>query len=147
MIQLHFLWSVMHWWTTSCSVLTLNIYQSDIYIRIEDLNQKVLTPRIEGRHFLAYNLQSMYSKRCDRDLHWLTALGGREVWLRGFWNAPDTITQSKRVQLLWQFLCVFFLVFMRCTPNWSSLAWFFSFKTFRLRSSSGIYVSLINIHG
>ena len=28
----------------------------------------VLTPGIVGRNFLAYNLQSMYGKRCDRHL-------------------------------------------------------------------------------
>ena len=33
----------------------------------------VLTAGIDAGRFLAYNLQSMYGKRCDRDLHWLTA--------------------------------------------------------------------------
>ena len=32
-----------------------------------------LTPGIDGRCFLAYNLESMYSERCDRPLRCLTA--------------------------------------------------------------------------
>ena len=44
----------------------------------------VLTPGIVADRFLAYNLQSMYRKRCDRPLQCLTALCGREVQFKSF---------------------------------------------------------------
>ena len=36
----------------------------------------VLTPGIDGRRFLAYNLQSIHSKRCDKLLQSLLPYGG-----------------------------------------------------------------------
>ena len=99
----------------------------------------LMTVTVAGR-FLAYITQSTHSKRCDRPLPWLAALGGRKVSFRGLWSSPETVTQPKQVRYWWRFLCVFFSVFLRCTPNLNFLAWFFSFKTFWRRSSSGIYV-------
>ena len=78
---------------------------------------------------------------------WFTALCGREVRFRGCWNAPEKITRSKQVRLWWQFVCVFFLVFLpEVHTKLQLISLIFSFKTFWSRSSSGIYVSLINIH-
>ena len=67
--------------------------------------------------FLANNLQSIASKRCDRPLQWLTALCGREVRFRGLWRTLDTISQPKRVRS-WLFINMFFLLLL-LTELWS----------------------------
>ena len=90
----------------------------------------IWTPGINGFCFLANNLQSIntktLSKRCDRPLQCLTGICGREVRFKGFWSAPETEDQSKQDWLWLPFVCVFSSVFLSCTPNFSSLAWFFN---------------------
>ena len=73
-----------------------------------------------------------YIKRCD------------DPWLcfRAFGDTPETIIRSKQFRSWRWFVCVFFLVILRSTPNFSCLAWFFSFLPLWQRSSSGIYVCL-----
>ena len=113
-------------WITNIKALLYITYRCRVHfdtflVNLQLIN--VLTPGMDGRRFLAYSLQSMYIKRCDRPLQCLTAPGGREVRFRGFWSTPETVDQSKQV---W-FVCVLFSVFLRCIQNSSSLAWLFFF--------------------
>ena len=68
-------------------------------------------------------------KRCDESLRTLAPYGGLWLCFRAFWDTLETITRSKRVRSWRRFACVFFF-FMRFTPNFSFLAWFFLFKHF-----------------
>ena len=102
----------------------------------------VLILGIVSRCFLAYNLQSMFSKRCERDLQCLTALWPENPIYRFLNRSGDCISVKTRPIVMTISVCLLLGVPKEHT-KFSGLAWFFFFLNLLAKLKIGIHVNLI----